>query len=70
MENTYLGKPVCMLQLFWFCRTNRALVRFSLIGGTPLAECCVWLTVEFTLYLEGDVVAVGDWNDVADTDKF
>jgi hypothetical protein len=40
--------------------TNRELVRLSLIGGTPLAECCVWLTVEFTVYLEGDVVAVGD----------
>jgi hypothetical protein len=46
-------------------------VRFSLIGGTPpLAECCVWLTVEFTLNLEGDVVAVGDWYAVADTDEF
>lgn len=59
-----------MLQLIWFCRTNRGLVRFSLIGGTPLAECCVWLTVEFTLNLEGDVVTVGDWYAVADTDEF
>lgn len=50
--------------------TFRGLVRFSLIGGTPLAECCVWLTVEFTLNLEGDVVAVADWYAVADTDEF
>ena len=59
-----------MLQLIWFCRTNRGLVRFSLIGGTPLAECCDWVTVEFTLNLEGDVVAVGDWYAVVDTDEF
>jgi hypothetical protein len=46
-------------------------VRFSLIGGTtPLPESCVWLTVEFTLNLEGDVVTVGDWYAVADTDEF
>jgi hypothetical protein len=69
-KHSYLGKPVCMLQLIWFCRTNRGLVRFSLIGGTPLAESCVWLTVEFTLNLEGDVVAVGDWYAVVDTDEF
>jgi hypothetical protein len=59
-----------MLQLIWFCMTNRELVRFSLIGGTPLAECCAGLTVEFTLNLEGDVVAVADWYAVADTDEF
>jgi hypothetical protein len=46
------------------------LVRFSLIGGTPLVEYCVWLTVEFTLYLEGDVVGVDDWYAVADIDEF
>ena len=46
------------------------MVRFSLIGGTPLVEYCVWLTVEFTLYLEGDVVGVDDWYAVADIDEF
>lgn len=65
-----MGKPVCMLRLIWFCRTNRGLARFSLIRGNPLAVCCVWLTVEFTLNLEGDVVTVGDWYAVADIDEF
>ena len=65
-----MGKPVCMLRLIWFCRTNRGLARFSLIRGNPLAVCCVWLTLEFTLNLEGDVVTVGDWYAVADIDEF
>ena len=55
-KRSYMSKLACTR----FCRTNREFVRFSLIGGTPLAECCVWLRAAFTLYLEGDVVVVGD----------
>jgi hypothetical protein len=54
--------------MIWFSRTNRELVRLNLIGGTPMADCCGWLGVRFTLYLAADAVATGSWDAAVVTD--
>lgn len=46
--------------MIWFSRANRELVRLNLIGGTPMADCCGWLWVKFTLYLGADAAAASN----------
>jgi hypothetical protein len=58
------------MQMIWFSRTNRELVRLNLIGGVPMADCCGWLGAKFTIYLEEDAEAVGNCNAVLVTAEF